>query len=109
MKKSNTKKADWPRFLSGAPAGDYIFQSTPYEERIEHAAELIKNAQTVLIGAGAGASTAAGLAYSGARFTNNFGEFIEKYGTMYMKDMYSAGFYPFPTQEAKWIRTEKTA
>ena len=29
-------------------------------------------------------------------------EFIKKYGTMYMTDMYSAGFYPFPSQEAKW-------
>lgn len=76
--------------------------NTPYEEQIKDAAELLKNAEIILIGAGAGASAAAGLIYSGPRFTDNFGEFIEKYGSMYMTDMYTAGFYPFPTQEAKW-------
>ena len=37
--------------------------------------------------------------YSGELFTANFREFIERYG---LRDMYSAGFYPFPTQEEKW-------
>lgn len=32
------------------------------------------------------------------RFTSHFGEFIEKYGSQYMTDMYTAGFYPFPAQ-----------
>lgn len=58
--------------------------------------------ETIIIGAGAGASAAAGLKYSRKRFTDNFAEFIQKYGAMYMSDMYAAGFYPFPTQEAKW-------
>ena len=73
-----------------------------YEEQIEQAATLLNGAEIILIGAGAGVSTAAGLVYGGERFTSNFGEFIEKYGPMYMTDMYTAGFYPFPTQEAKW-------
>lgn len=102
MKQGQKKRIDWTQVLSGIPAGDYIFQDTPYEEQIERASALIKEAETILIGAGAGASTAAGLAYSGERFTRNFSEFIEKYGSMYMTDMYAAGFYPFPTQEAKW-------
>lgn len=72
------------------------------QKQIEKAAALIKEAEIILIGAGAGASAAAGLLYSGKRFTDNFGEFIEKYGSAYMTDMYAAGFYPFPTQEAKW-------
>lgn len=72
------------------------------ENQIIRAYLLLKEAEVVLIGAGAGASAAAGLAYSGERFTSNFGEFIEKYGSRYMTDMYTAGFYPFPTQEAKW-------
>lgn len=96
------KKPDWSRFLSGIPSNDYIFQDVPYEEQIEKAAALIEEAESILIGAGAGASAAAGLTYSGKRFTDNFGEFIEKYGSRYMTDMYSSGFYPFPTQEAKW-------
>lgn len=102
MRQSQKKKIDWSQFLSGVPAEDYIFQNIPYEEQMERAAALIKEAETILIGAGAGASTAAGLTYSGERFTVNFSEFIEKYGSMYMTDMYAAGFYTFPTQEAKW-------
>ena len=31
-----------------------------------------------------------------------FAEFIEKYGGHYMTDMYAAGFYPFPSEEARW-------
>lgn len=87
------------RFLCGVPAKDYIFQHTPYEEQIANAAKAIKTAQYILIGAGAGLSAAAGLTYGGRRFTDNFPEFIEKYG---MTDMYSAGFYPFPSEEARW-------
>ncbi len=93
---------DWKQFLGGVPAGDYVFQNTPYEEQIRQAAVLIREAEIVLIGAGAGASAAAGLTYSGKRFTDNFSEFIQRYGKEYMTDMYAAGFYPFPTQEAKW-------
>ncbi|MGN0167405.1 MAG: Sir2 silent information regulator family NAD-dependent deacetylase [Acetatifactor sp.] len=69
---------------------------------MESAVKWIIDADILLIGAGAGASAAAGLTYSGTRFADNFGEFIQKYGTMYMTDMYTAGFYPFPSQEAKW-------
>lgn len=89
-------------FLSGTPARDYVFQKTPYKEQIKQAAELIKEADCILIGAGAGLSTAAGLTMGGRRFTDNFADFIEKYGGQYMRDMYSAGFYPFETEEAKW-------
>lgn len=66
---------------------------------IERARELLAGADRVLIGAGAGLSTAAGLAYGGTRFQQYFAPFIERYG---MTDMYSAGFYPFPTPEDKW-------
>lgn len=63
------------------------------------AAELLQGARRVLIGAGAGLSAAAGLSYGGERFARNFAPFIEKYG---MTDMYSAGLYPFPSEEARW-------
>ena len=66
---------------------------------IHRAHSLLANADRVLIGAGAGLPTAAGLAYSGERFQRYFAPFVERYG---MTDMYSAGFYPFPTQEDKW-------
>lgn len=70
-----------------------------YSQRINRAAELLRGAERVVIGGGAGLSSAAGLAYSGGRFAENFADFAVKYG---MTDMYSAGFYPFETQEEKW-------
>ena len=101
-REKKSEKVDFSQFLSGVPAGDYVFQSTSYEQQIREAAQLLERAEAVLIGAGAGLSTAAGLNYGGKRFTDNFREFIEKYGSAYMTDMYSAGFYPFPSEEAKW-------
>ncbi len=68
-------------------------------EKIEKIKRLIKDADCVLIGAGAGLSTAAGIEYTGKRFTDNFAEFIEKY---HFTDMYSSGFYDFETEEEKW-------
>ena len=59
----------------------------------------IDTADAIVIGAGAGISTAAWLTYSGERFKRYFGDFIEKYG---LRDMYSAGFFPFPTKEERW-------
>ena len=59
----------------------------------------IENTEAILIGAGSGFSTAAGYTYSGERFQRLFADFIEKY---HLRDMYSAGFYPFPTPEEKW-------
>jgi len=53
----------------------------------------------VVIGAGSGLSTAAGFTYTGERFEQHFSDFAQKYG---IQDMYSGGFYPFPTQEAFW-------
>lgn len=100
--KKEKRHVDWQQFLCGTPARDYVFQKDTYEEQIRNAGEWIREADAVLIGAGAGASAAAGLTYSGKRFTDNFGEFIEKYGRDCMRDMYSSGFYPFPSEEAKW-------
>lgn len=59
----------------------------------------IDEADAIVVGAGAGLSTAAGLTYAGERFERLFGDFIEKYGFV---DMYSAGFYPFREQEERW-------
>ena len=70
-----------------------------YESRIENAKKVIKEADYILIGAGAGLSTAAGLEYSGDKFKNNFEDFIDKYN---FTDLYTATFYDFPTQEEKW-------
>ena len=102
FKKIRRGHVDWRSFLCSTPARDYVFQKDAYEDQIDRAAENIRNADCVIIGAGAGASTSAGIQYGGKRFTDNFGEFIEKYGVHYMTDMYAAGFYPYPSEEAKW-------
>lgn len=62
MKQSQNKVVDWSQFLSGIPARDYIFQDIPYEEQIGQASTLLQEAEIILIGAGAGVSTAAGSA-----------------------------------------------
>lgn len=70
-----------------------------YQDRIQNAMKAILSADYILIGGGAGLSAAAGLDYSGKRFTENFTDFIQKYD---IDDMYSASFYPFKTQEESW-------
>lgn len=102
FKKMKKQHVDWRDLLCTTPARDYIFQKDAYEEQIKNAAKQIHAADAVILGAGAGASTAAGIEYGGRRFKDNFAEFIEKYGSHYMTDMYAAGFYPFPSEEAKW-------
>lgn len=78
---------------------DFSRNKKPSEEAIERARKIMANTTRVLIGAGAGLSTAAGINYDGARFAENFPAFIARYG---MTDMYSAGFYPFETPEDRW-------
>ena len=60
-KKIRKEHVEWRDFLYGIPSRDYIFQNDAYEEQIRRAAELVKEADAVIIGAGAGASTAAGI------------------------------------------------
>lgn len=73
--------------------------SSTQQDALERARSALASAERVLIGAGAGLSTAAGIAYSGERFVANFKPFITRYG---MTDMYSAGFYPFRIEEDRW-------
>ena len=70
-----------------------------YNLRILQAKQQIKQADYIIIGAGSGLSTAAGLEYSGENFKTNYKEFIEKY---HFQDLYSASFYDFDSQEEKW-------
>ena len=61
--------------------------------------KLIEQADCILIGAGAGLSTSAGIDYAGDEFKKEFAPFIKKYG---FTDLYTASFYEFETEEEKW-------
>jgi len=70
-----------------------------FEENVSKLQWELDKADAVIIGAGAGMSTAAGFIYTGARFDRYFSDFSKKYGFI---DMYSGGFYPYPKKEIFW-------
>nr|WP_326184130.1 Sir2 silent information regulator family NAD-dependent deacetylase [uncultured Oscillibacter sp.] len=70
-----------------------------FSEQIDQLKQVLDEADAVVIGAGSGLSTSAGLTYSGERFERHFSDFIQKYG---IRDMYSGGFYPFESLEEYW-------
>lgn len=82
------------RFSSGISRGTGTRQEN--QDRLK---KEIETADAIVIGAGAGLSTAAGFTYSGERFDKYFFDFAERFG---IQDMYSGGFYPFPDNETRW-------
>ena len=70
-----------------------------YSAQIKNLQTALSEADSVVIGAGAGLSTSAGFVYTGERFEKYFSDFAQKYG---IRDMYSGGFYPFATPEEHW-------
>ena len=69
------------------------------DEKVLRLKEAIETADAVIIGAGAGLSTAAGFVYTGERFDRYFSDFSRKYG---FRDMYSGGFFPYPSPAEFW-------
>lgn len=67
--------------------------------KIKQLKQVLKHSDAVVIGAGAGLSTAAGFTYSGKRFEKYFRDFAEQY---HFKDMYAGGFYPYRTRNEYW-------
>lgn len=75
-------------------------QSTAtFSKQIAKLRAALDASDAVIIGAGAGLSTAAGYAYAGERFEKLFGDFAARYG---FTDMYSGGFYPYDSLEEYW-------
>lgn len=68
-------------------------------DRVKRLKDEFACADAIVIGAGSGLSSAAGLTYSGARFRKYFSDFAAKYP---IRDMYSGGFYPFDSLEEYW-------
>jgi len=89
------KGVDYVRGLRGGLTDD----TGNREENLRRLREEIKAADAIVIGAGAGLSTAAGFTYSGERFEHWFSDFHERFG---FTDMYSGGFYPYPDNETRW-------
>ena len=70
------------------------------EQEIDRLKKEIKEADAIVIGAGAGMSTAAGFTYSGERFEKYFFDFSRQYG---FDEMYSGGFYVLRLKpEIRW-------
>ena len=69
------------------------------KEGIAKLKNALASAECILIGAGAGLSAAAGYDYGGARFLKYFSDFHERFG---IEDIYTGGFYPFPTRGQFW-------
>ena len=65
----------------------------------ERVSAALAKADAVLIGGGAGLSAASGIDYSGEAFRRAFADYIARYG---FSDLYSSGFYPFPTEAERW-------
>ena len=61
--------------------------------------QVLLKTDAVVVGAGAGLSSAAGLTYGGDRFHKYFSDFAERYR---FQDMYAGGFYPYRSPEEKW-------
>ncbi len=78
-----------------------LSSTTSFSAACKELARRIEAADAVLVGAGAGLSTACGpeFAYAGERFERLFGDFGRAYG---YHDMYSGGFYPYATPEEQW-------
>ena len=75
---------------------NYVTDTPDGTEKLRKA---LIEADTVIVGAGAGLSTSAGFTYSGERFERYFFDFRKEYG---IEDIYSGGFYPFPDQRIYW-------
>ncbi len=69
------------------------------ESNIKKLKQKLDEADAIVIGAGAGMSTAAGFIYNGPRFDRYFFDFGERFG---FDEMYSGGFYPYPKKEIFW-------
>lgn len=69
------------------------------QERIKRLKREMDTADAIVVGAGAGLSTSAGMTYSGTRFEKYFFDFAARFG---IRDMYSGGFFPFPDDRTRW-------
>ena len=82
IKKPNGYQETIQKGISAVRAfrGGLSYGSGTRKENIARLKSELKTADAVVIGAGAGLSTSAGLTYSGERFEKYFGDFANKFG-----------------------------
>lgn len=74
----------------------------PYQEQIQQFAQMVNDADSILIGAASGLSAAGGGDFyyeDNATYRKYFGKFAEKYG---FKGAFEGAYYRWPTREAYW-------
>ena len=83
-------------------------------EQIERLQASLETADAIIIGAGAGLSTSAGLTYSGERFERYFSDFHQKYGIFDMYGQQGMGYNAIayrlndmhiPARKGQWSQT----
>lgn len=77
----------------------HAIKDSNYIEQINQFASLIEEADAIVVGTGAGMSSASGFTYIGDRFTDNFPDFIEKYDLL---DMLQASLFDYESLEEYW-------
>lgn len=70
-----------------------------YLAKLRAVKDFAASATAIVVGAGSGLSSAAGLTYAGSRFTTYFSDFHAKYG---ITNMYSGGFFNYPDPAEFW-------
>ncbi|MCM3072868.1 MULTISPECIES: SIR2 family NAD-dependent protein deacylase [Staphylococcus] len=73
--------------------------NTSYNRQSDILADALNEADAVVIGIGAGMSASDGFTYIGERFTQNFPDFIKKYGFF---DMLQASLHTFESWQEYW-------
>lgn len=76
-----------------------MYERITKPDMVSRLREELDHGEGVIIGAGAGLSSAAGFLYGGDRFQKYFYDFYQNYQ---YTDMYSGGFYLFPQMEEFW-------
>jgi NAD-dependent SIR2 family protein deacetylase len=83
-----------------------VYSNTDFTKKIDILKNSLDKAEALIIGAGSGLSSAAGLAYDNAdTFNTLFPGYHDRYG---IKTISEADFYPFPTPEeqyAYWVKS----
>nr|WP_308699304.1 deacetylase SIR2 [Mycoplasma sp. 'Moose RK'] len=76
-----------------------MFKPSKITEAATKICQFIKQADAILVGVGAGITSADGNDYTGQKFSSNFADFIEKYNFL---DMLQASLFDFGSWEIYW-------